>query len=71
MFIFVVSFRRYVTEFPQYNNMMPWFIAKNVYVVCSEPKVKEVLKLVKKIPELIVLGKGRKLYSRLCENWIN
>lgn len=48
--------QRYATEFSQYQNMLPWFIAKNAYIVSPEPKVREVLKLAKKTPQLIVLG---------------
>ncbi|CAG2241222.1 MRPL10 [Mytilus edulis] len=48
--------RRAITEYSQYKNMAPWIIGSNVYVVCPEPKVKEALKILKKIPDFIVLG---------------
>ena len=57
MLLFIFVFRRAVTELTEYENMKPWIIAKTVYISSPEPLVKEAVKMLKKLPDLILFGK--------------
>ena len=59
MLLFIYFFRRTVTELTEYENMKPWIIAKTVYISSPEPLVKEAVKLLKKLPDLILFGKNK------------
>ncbi|XP_002736666.1 large ribosomal subunit protein uL10m-like [Saccoglossus kowalevskii] len=43
-------------ENSEFQNMQPLFVGRNLYAVCKEPKVKELLKTVKNTPKIILLG---------------
>ncbi|KAK3586804.1 hypothetical protein CHS0354_002543 [Potamilus streckersoni] len=40
----------------QYVNMMPWFVGQNLYVTGKEPNIVAATKVLRKTPQLILLG---------------
>lgn len=54
IFLFFIH-RRVITD-TKFTNMLPWIICRNLYIVSPEERVADMMKVLRRTPELIVFG---------------
>ena len=55
--------RRAVEDSP-FINLSPFLISRNMYVISEEPCVADLIKTLRKIPELVLLGECRRVFAQ-------